>query len=76
MNDVISLFDEMIAHQERKLLEFARQIVPHATEDDILQPNDFPSLENHPFFRYEEGQLKGLHTARMAYLAYLKDQGC
>lgn len=76
MKEIVHLFDEMIALQERKLLQFARQVVPNVTEDDILQPNDFPHLENHPFFRYEEGVLKGLHSARMAYLAHLKDQGC
>lgn len=46
-----------------------REIVPHLTEDDILQPNDFQALEMHPSFRYEEGVLEGLLTARMAYLA-------
>lgn len=60
------LFDELIKHQEEKLLKLARSIVPNATSDDILQPNDYPELENHPFFRYEEGLLKGLYTAKMA----------
>ena len=30
---------------------------------------DFPEMENHPEFRFEEGVLKGIHTARMAFLA-------
>lgn len=63
------LFDELIKHQEEKLLKIARSIVPNATSDDILQPNDYPELENHPYFRYEEGLLKGLHTAKMAVMA-------
>jgi hypothetical protein len=68
------LFDEMIECQRKKLLSLAQRIVGPITEDDLLQPNDFPALENHPLFRYEEGILEGLHTARMAYLAQEKDR--
>lgn len=64
-----SLFDELITAQREKLKKCADRIVPHLTADDLLQPNDFPELENHPYFRYEEGVLEGLLTARMAYLA-------
>lgn len=63
------IFDEMIAFQEQKLLKIASEIVPNITSDDILQPFDFPELEKHPHFRYEEGYLKGLFAAKMAYLA-------
>lgn len=64
------LFDELISAQEEKLLRCAAEIIPHATSDDILQPNDYPELESHPFFRYEEGVLKGIHAARMAVLSW------
>lgn len=63
------LLDELIFLQRKKLLECAKEIVPHVIEDDLLQPNDFPLLENHPYFRYEEGVLEGLLTVKMAYLA-------
>ena len=63
------LFDELVEMQRKKLLECARRIIPHVTPDDILQPNDFLELENHPHFRYEEGILEGLLSARMACLA-------
>jgi hypothetical protein len=69
MIELKNLFDELIAFQEQKLLELGRQFIPNLTTDDILQPNDYPVLENSPHFRYEEGVLKGLHTARMACLA-------
>ena len=65
------MFDELITLQRRKVLNCALRILPHLTEDDILQPNDFPELEMNPHFRYEEGVLEGLMTARMAYLAAL-----
>jgi len=48
---------------------FAQRIVPHITQDDLLQPNDFPLLEKNPEFRYEEGILEGMLTVRMALLA-------
>ncbi|MBS0647758.1 MAG: hypothetical protein JSS10_00870 [Verrucomicrobia bacterium] len=67
-----NVFDELIALQQKKVLTCAQRIIPHITEDDILQPNDFPQLEMNPHFRYEEGILEGLMTARMAYLAKSK----
>jgi hypothetical protein len=69
-------FDQLIAIQQKKILACAERIIPHITEDDLLQPNDFPQLEMNPHFRYEEGILEGLMTARMAYLARSKDDSC
>ncbi len=65
----IALFDELIEGQKKKVLSTARRIVPHVTEEDLLQPNDFPALELHPHFRYEEGILDGLRVAKTALLA-------
>lgn len=64
-----ALFDQLVAEQRKKLLASACKRIPHLTADDVMQPNDFPQLENDPLFRYEEGILEGLLTARMAYLA-------
>lgn len=63
------LLQEMIAHQQSKLLACGQQIIPNLTADDMLQPNDFIALENHPAFRYEEGHLAGLLAAQMAIRA-------
>lgn len=68
-----ALLEELIAQQNRKVIECASEILPNLTEDDLLQPNDFPELENNPFFRYEEGALCGLQTARMALFAMRND---
>jgi hypothetical protein len=68
------LFDEMIEHQKKKLQELADELYPGLTEDDLLQPNDFPILECHPEFRYEEGILAGLQAARIAFLAEQKQK--
>ena len=66
---MIELLEELILAQKKKLLSTAKRVVPHITEDDLLQPNDFPALEFHPHFRYEEGILAGLQVARAALLA-------
>jgi hypothetical protein len=72
ISDSICLIEELVLEQQRKLLNCARAIVPYITTDDILQPNDFPELEEHPYFRYEEGVLEGLLTAQTA----LKARAC
>ena len=65
-------FDALIAQQRQRLLRLAEELVPHITEDDILQPNDFPELEMSPHFRYEEGVLEGLMTAKASFLYALR----
>jgi hypothetical protein len=71
---VEKVFETLVEEQRKKLLKFARQLIPNITPDDLLQPNDFPELEQHPLFRYEEGVLEGLLTAQMAFLAWRKDR--
>lgn len=66
------IFDKLIELQKEKIRQCASSIIPNLTDDDLLQPNDFPDLENNPYFRYNEGVLEGLMAARMAYLAQKK----
>lgn len=66
------IFDELIELQKNKIKTCAASIHPNLTNDDLLQPNDFPALENNPIFRYNEGVLEGLMAAKMAYLAAKK----
>jgi hypothetical protein len=72
--EIFALLNELIEGQKQKLLASAQRIVPHVTSDDLLQPNDFPELELHPHFRYEEGILDGLQVAMAALAARLKTQ--
>jgi hypothetical protein len=60
---------EILEMQHRRTLACGRRLVPNLTPDDMLQPNDFPQLENHPDFRYEEGVLEGIRTVEMALRA-------
>lgn len=61
------LFEELVSQQEERVFKLAEKIIPNITRDDVMQPNDFPELENNPYFRYEEGVLEGLRTAEMAF---------
>ena len=63
MQEVI---EEMIVHQKTKLLKLANEILTGITEEDLLQPFDFPELEMHPHFRYEEGILHGILSTKAA----------
>lgn len=69
-----NLFDELITMQEKRVLSCGRNVIPNLTQDDILQPNDYIELENHPTFRYEEGVLIGIRSAFAALNALQKDR--
>lgn len=68
----LTLVEEMRREQQKKLLQLGRQIIPTLTPEDLLQPNDYPELENHPYFRYEEGLLHGIQSVEMAIRCELK----
>jgi len=68
-----TLLDELIEENKEKLLALGRRIIPTLTSEDMLQPNDYPELDNHPSFRYEEGILAGLQSAQIALKALRKD---
>jgi hypothetical protein len=70
-----AIVNEIVEIQKKQLLSCARRIIPHLTSEDILQPNDFPELENNPNFRYEEGILAGIQTVQMALRAQKGMQG-
>lgn len=67
--DTEALLKEMIDHQRSKLLKIASRYIPNISHEDLLQPFDYPVLENNPTFRYEEGVLQGLKMVEMALLA-------
>ncbi len=71
--EIKNLIDQIIQAQEKRVLACGREFVPNLTSEDVLQPNDYPALENCPPFRYEEGSLAGMHTIRCALLAYFRD---
>lgn len=68
-----STIDEIALMHRKALLALGRRIIPTLTSEDILQPNDYPELDNHPEFRYEEGVLAGVQTIQMALRALKRD---
>lgn len=69
MKNELALIQEIAEQQKKYMLTCAKRIVPHVTMEDLLQPNDFPELEDNPLFRYEEGVLAGIQTVEMALRA-------
>ncbi len=67
-----ALFEELIAHQRKKVLAEARRLDPQLTEDDVQQPHDFPALAQNPEWNYEDGILAGYLAAQMAVRARLR----
>lgn len=73
MEELGKLLEEIAEVQYKKLYKMGSLIRPNLTEEDLLQPNDYPELENNPLFRYEEGVLEGIKSVDMALKAYFKD---
>ena len=61
------LIQELIQHQQSKVLKVAREIVPDATPEDIRNPQDFPELVADTLFNYEDGILTGYLTLQTAF---------
>jgi len=63
---VEKLIMDMIRHQEAKVFAIAREIIPHVTPEDLLNPQDFPALERNSRFNFEDGLLAGLKATLIA----------
>ena len=61
------LIQELIQHQQFKVLKDAREIVPDLTPEDIRNPQDFPELVADTMFNYEDGILTGYLTFQTAF---------
>ena len=69
LNDISSItqmLEEMVEHQQTKVLKVAREIIPDATPEDIRNPQDFPELSTDSLFNYEDGILTGYLSLQTA----------
>ena len=69
LNDISSvtqMLEEMVEHQQVKVLKVARGIIPDATPEDIRNPQDFPELSSDSLFNYEDGILTGYLSLQIA----------
>lgn len=71
--EIQATVDAVVEGQQQALLRLGRRIVPTLTTEDMLQPNDYPELNAHPEFRYEEGVLHGMQSMQMALRALSKE---
>ncbi len=70
---ISDLLQEIERVQYEKLYKMGQEYVPNLTEEDLLQPNDYPDLEYNPYFRYEEGILEGIRSVQTAVRLFLKE---
>ncbi len=63
--DVEGIVRELEEHQTRKVLELARRLRPGLTLEDILNPHDFPELDD-PDWQFECGALSGIQSVAAA----------
>jgi hypothetical protein len=71
-NEIEDSLNEMVANQKKNIYALSQKIVPRIAPEDLLQPQDFPELDQDPNFRYEEGLLHGLESALMCIRAFMK----
>jgi len=69
MSSMEQILKQMVEAQKKKLFDIAKRLVPKITPEDLLQPQDYPELDSHPEFRYEEGVLAGLESTLSAFYA-------
>lgn len=62
----IETLEGMISRQQKKVLELGRKWVPHATDEDLRNAEDFAILKDKPIYHYEDGILAGLIAAKTA----------
>ena len=65
-SSITQLLEEMVEHQQTKVLKVAREIIPDATPEDIRNPQDFPELSADSLFNYEDGILTGYLSMQSA----------
>jgi len=68
------LIQELIQHQQSKVLKVAREIVPDLTPEDIRNPQDFPELVADTMFNYEDGILTGYLTFQTAFRKQIRPE--
>lgn len=65
-NSQNKILEEMIFLQRKKLMRLAQELGVHLTDEDILNPQDYPELLRSSRFNFEDGLLAGLLAAQMA----------
>jgi hypothetical protein len=73
LEKINAALEEHLQLQKKKVKNLARRLVPKITEEDILNPHDFPELVKSSQFNYEDGYLAGLMAVQMTLNRIKKD---
>lgn len=72
IDELEDLLQKLHDQQRLKAKRMAQRLVPELTDEDVLNPDDFPALVQNPHFMYEDGLAAGILSAKIAVRAYLK----
>lgn len=72
--DPIEYLENLANQQQLKIRKFADSRGFCLTDEDLLQPNDYPLLDLDPEFRYEEGVREGIWSSIAALRALKEEQ--
>lgn len=67
--NISKILDEMSQLQRKKLMRLAQELGVHLTDEDILNPQDYPALLKSQRFNFEDGFLAGILAVQMALRA-------
>ncbi len=73
VDSIVKDLEDAIAMQRDALVRIARRYHPHIQYDDLMQPQDYPDIDQDVHFRFEEGTLYGLERALIIVRRSLKD---
>jgi hypothetical protein len=62
----LTVMDELIEYQRKRVRELAQRIHPGLTDEDIRNIHDYPDVYQDPVLQFEDGQLAGFVAARIA----------
>jgi hypothetical protein len=68
-----ALLDSLHRHQCEKARKIASHHVPNVTSEDLLNPDNFPTIISDPHFMYEDGLAAGILSAKIAVRSTLKE---
>ena len=67
--EIDALLEKMIVQQRAKVFDIACSLCSRITQDDLLNPQDFPELAGDLRFGHEDGVLTGLLSAQISVRA-------
>ena len=74
LSELEGLLEGMIEQQKVKAKKLAQMISPGLTDEDLLNPDNFPTVVKDPDYLYEDGIAAGLLSAKLAIRWFLNER--